>query len=394
MKPVMKEKRKSLEDVLKQIYRDFIKIKPKDKISNNKILLSVLEELLKRMRKCDDLFSSMKPVLKYLGSYYDGLRVGKPNEYDINLKMKLPVNYKKIKLDASLSRHDYTSILMPSEFRRLSKTPATAEKGFFKTKQWCNNKYQLSVQKFLSWMQSVVDAAIADLPIVQGRKIICVNNINYQISTKISGPANTITISSGPNYDNVIDIDLVPTFSFTLPQKPINSKVLFDIVDKTNIKEYFVVPKPSENDYSWRLSFPIQERILMKQKNYFKITVKLLKLLRDVQGFKKLASYYIKSLFLFEIIEQGDAADIFWKNHSLSFLVMYMLKKLRDCLAKGEIKNVWCPENNLLSGRIHDKTCINWSNRLTNIINSIEANSKSNPSIVIRHFSQSVVCAK
>lgn len=385
MKPKKNEMRINLEDVYRKINRDFVQIKTKDRICNNKVLFAVLEELLKRMRKCDDLFRSMKPVLQYLGSYYDGLRVGNPTEYDINLIMKLPVDYKKIKLDATSSSHDYTNILMQSEFRRLSKTPATAEKGFFKTRQWCNSNYQLSVKKFRSWMQSVVDAAVADLPVIGGKKIICVSNQYYQISTKMSGPANTITITCGRNYENVIDVDLVPTFSFQLPKKPINSEVLFDIAEKTKLDEYFVVPKPTDNDFSWRLSFPFQERYFLNKKNNLKSTVKLLKLLRDVQGFKKIASYYIKSLFLLETLETNDS---FWKKHSLSFLVMHMLKKLRDCLAKGEIKNFWCPGNNLLSGRVKMETCVHWSNRLSYIINRIEQDGKRNPLIVLEYFSK------
>lgn len=378
------KKPKTVEEFLQEVNRRHVRIKRKERKNNNSIIYEVLGELLKIMRKCDSLFDSMNPKLEYLGSYFDGLRVGQPTEYDINVIMTVHVNYNKIALDAHDCRNGCTSIIMPEEFRRLSKTPATAIKGFNKTEFWCDRSYRLLVKRFRSWMQSVVDAALNTLPLKDGKRMLKVNTKYFRILFKMSGPANTITICMENDY--VIDVDLVPTLAFELPKKPCNSKIDFEKVKSTNITYYFVVPKPSGDDFSWRLAFPYQERSYTNSKNNLKSALKLLKLFRDIQGFHKLASYFIKTLFLWEIEENEDE---FWKKSSLTFLVLYMLKKLRDCLANGKINNFWCPDHNLLE-KIKDETCQNWSNRVSNIIIDIELNMLTSPHVVLKYFTKQV----
>ncbi|CAH1643603.1 unnamed protein product [Spodoptera littoralis] len=201
----------------------------------------------------------------------------------------------------------------------------------------------------------------------------------------MSGPANTITICMKDDY--VIDVDLVPTLSFELPKQPSDTKIDFDKVKQTKISYYFAVPKPSNNDLSWRLAFPYQERYYTDNTNNLKSALKLLKLFRDIQGFNKLASYFIKTLFLWEIVENDRE---FWKKNSLNFLVLHMLKKMRDSLAIATIKNFWCPEHNLLE-KIKHETCENWSNRISNIVNDIERNKVHNPYIVLKYFTKMTI---
>ncbi|XP_049886911.1 cyclic GMP-AMP synthase-like receptor isoform X1 [Pectinophora gossypiella] len=384
-----RNKCKSLEESFKYLNKTYVKMKSKEKKCNNNILYAVLQKFLTIMKNHNPLFCIMKPKLGYLGSYYDGLRVGQPTEYDINVILYLPVNYDKIYLDATGTTHDCTNIFMPSEFRRLSKNPTTVKEGFQKTSIWCDCKYRFSVKKFRSWMQGVVDTAIEKLRLEKNKRLINVDNKRYIIAAKMSGPACTITITpEGRDNDNnkVIDVDLVPTFSFELPKKPYGSNVLFHYLESINVKrEYFVVPKPSQDEFSWRLSFPFQERYYIGNKNNLKSTAKLLKLLRDAQDFKQLASYYIKTIFLWEVQRQNDD---FWKRKSLSYLVLHMLNVLRYCLAQENIKNFWCPEMNLIKGKLKSETCQNWSNRLAVIINDIKQNGKNNPNIIIKYFTK------
>ncbi|XP_053600808.1 cyclic GMP-AMP synthase-like receptor isoform X1 [Plodia interpunctella] len=368
----------TLEEVFLQINHDYVKIDKKEAKYNNVVLRFVLDEILNKMRECDSLFDSMKPKLDYLGSYYDGLRVGHPTEFDINVILKLPINYKKIKLDCTNTEYDYTNVIMPSEFRRLCKSTTTARKGFTKTELWCDNTHRLSVKKFRSWMQSVVDSALNKLPMSNGRHVLIVKNICYKLSAKLSGPANTITIHKTTNN---IDVDLVPTFAFDLPKKPISSAVDFFREEFKNNSRYFIVPKPTKDEYLWRLTFPFQERACMRSKNNFKSAVKLIKLLRDTQRFDALASYYIKTLFLWETKKQNDK---FW-SQSLSSLVVYMLTLLRDHLANKEIKNYWCSENNLLD-KLKEETCKNWANKLSYIIKDIEQKKNQNPYFILKYF--------
>nr|XP_021199181.2 cyclic GMP-AMP synthase-like receptor isoform X1 [Helicoverpa armigera]XP_049698472.1 cyclic GMP-AMP synthase-like receptor isoform X1 [Helicoverpa armigera] len=371
--------RVKMEKIFQQVTRRHVRIKRRERRDNNSVLNKVLQEFLNIMRKCDSLFSSMNPKLEYLGSYFDGMRVGQPTEYDINVILTFHVNYSKIELDARDNQNGYTSIIMPEEFRRLSKTPATAIKGFKKTEIWCDRSHRLLVTGFRSWMQSVVDAALDTLPQEDGKRILKVQNKYFKILYKMSGPANTIKIYVEDDY--VIDVDLVPTLAFELPKKPFNSKIDFNKVKQTKKAHYFAVPKPSDTNFSWRLAFPYQERYYTDNTNKLKGALKLLKLFRDVQGFNKLASYFIKTLFLWEVVENDDK---FWSKNSLTFLVIHMLKKLRDALALGIIKNFWCSDHNLLE-KIKKETCQNWSNRISNIVDDIERN-VADPYIVLKYF--------
>ncbi|CAD0195616.1 unnamed protein product [Chrysodeixis includens] len=303
------KKVKTIEEVFQEVNKKYIRLKKKDIKNNNSILYEVLEKLLTLMRSCDSLFDSLNPKLEYLGSYFEGLRVGQPTEYDINVILTIHMDYSKIKLDANEVQNGHTAIKMPTEFRRLSKTPDKVIKGFKKTELWCDRLYRLSVKKFRDWMQGVVQAALNKLPTENGKRVLKIKHKEYKINFKVSGPANNITVHL--ENDDVIDIDLVPTLTFRLPQQPSESKIDFHKVQDTDISNYFAVPKPTAHDFSWRLAFPYQERYYINDKNNLKSTLKLLKQFRDVQGFNKLASYFIKTLFLWEVVDKGCVTFIY-----------------------------------------------------------------------------------
>lgn len=300
--------RKTLEDVYQEINRDNVRLDKEATKNNNAILYSVLEKILKLIRQTFEDFDQMKPKLEYLGSYFDGLRVGEPTEYDINVVLKLPIQYKNTYLDAThVTSYDQTIIFIPAEYTLVDSVPVSYTKTM-----WCDNKCRFSATKFRSWIQGLIDNVLSRLPVKNGKRILIVNKKTYLIYTKMSGPAQTLIIQTGDDESNVIDVDLVPTFSFMLPTKPIGSKIKFERVEATNLLQYFLVPKPSDNDFCWRLAFPFQERYYIKNKNNLKSAAKLLKLLRDVQGFKLLASYYIKTLFLWEVEQQPEG---FWSEN-------------------------------------------------------------------------------
>lgn len=379
MKSRIGQRKRTLEDVYQEINRDNIRLDKGATKNNNAILYSVLREIIKLIRQTYPDFDEMKPKLEYLGSYFDGLRVGEPTEYDINVVLKLPIQYKNIYLDAThVTSYDQTIIFIPAEFRLIDSKPTSKTKAM-----WCDEKCRISATLFRSWIQGMVDNMLSNLELKNGKRVLSVDNKTYLIYTKMSGPAQTIKIQTGDDESNIIDVDLVPTFSFMLPTKPIGSKIKFEHVEATDLVQYFLVPKPSDNEFCWRVAFPFQERYYIKNKNNLKSAVKLLKLLRDVQGFKLLASYYIKTLFLWEVKQQPES---FWKENSLSDIVLHMLKRLRDCLSKAEILSFWCPEFNLLKGKIKTGTCKNWSNRLSAMIKEIEKEGERNPHVILKYF--------
>ena len=50
------------------------------------------------MKLEDPLFKDIYSSIKYAGSYYKGTKVGKPDEYDLDLVLRLPLNYKTLQV--------------------------------------------------------------------------------------------------------------------------------------------------------------------------------------------------------------------------------------------------------------------------------------------------------
>ena len=66
------------------------------------VLLGKMEE---EMRK-DETFQTLYKEPQYVGSYYENLRVGHPNEFDINLELELPIKGENIFVSSSSSLGD------------------------------------------------------------------------------------------------------------------------------------------------------------------------------------------------------------------------------------------------------------------------------------------------
>ena len=56
----------------------------------------VLDLMVELMKEKDPLFSAIFQRVYGVGSYYDDLKVGEPEEFDVNVVVKLPVNYNQI----------------------------------------------------------------------------------------------------------------------------------------------------------------------------------------------------------------------------------------------------------------------------------------------------------
>lgn len=55
----------------------------------------MLEHLVGRMKEVDPLFKSIYSRICGAGSYYDGLKVGKPEEFDMDVVIRFPVYYQE-----------------------------------------------------------------------------------------------------------------------------------------------------------------------------------------------------------------------------------------------------------------------------------------------------------
>lgn len=82
-----------------------------DRLKKVKIFKETVEEhVIKHMKAADKLFEALFQNVYYAGSYFDGLKVGSANEFDLNLRLKLPFQTGDVQVSFM---KDYSCIAVP-----------------------------------------------------------------------------------------------------------------------------------------------------------------------------------------------------------------------------------------------------------------------------------------
>uniref|UniRef100_V5I708 Mab-21-like nucleotidyltransferase domain-containing protein n=1 Tax=Anoplophora glabripennis TaxID=217634 RepID=V5I708_ANOGL len=79
-----------MEKYLQRVSGTYVSVPKHVNTKNNRILKKVLEILIQKMKNTDTRFNQLYQKLFFGGSYYDGLKVGTPDEYDIDLLLQFP----------------------------------------------------------------------------------------------------------------------------------------------------------------------------------------------------------------------------------------------------------------------------------------------------------------
>jgi len=173
-----------------------------------------------------------------------------------------------------------------------------------------NGKKQLLEDKLQSWLQGIMTQTFNKMD-----KQIEVGGEISPLSYKKCGPAHTIFVKGRYEYS----VDFVPAIKLSAAQ----------VVLAPEQMKYFAgtpywdaIPKPmkpaqNENP-SFRASFYDAERRLLHGKNNLKNAIRLLKQHRNVKNKANLKSYYIKTLFLWEVTRQ-DAS--YWQKSLTEILI-------------------------------------------------------------------------
>ena len=195
--------------ILREVNEKYVKLKGEAISECNLIIEFVKNEVIVQMCQVDPLFSAIYQKLYFTGSFYDGLKVGEPEEFDLNLVLepKLPKGTFEIVHDSTchpgfmVFQIDDPKKTVPKEHRLYD-----VIEDFFKLLTSHGNKYAIDPKLLRSWIQGVLDKT---LKLVKNRfKPYGLSNV----TKKTSGPAMTIhfTTKNGRH----IDVDLVPVFSF------------------------------------------------------------------------------------------------------------------------------------------------------------------------------------
>lgn len=210
------------------------------------------------------------------GSHYDRVRIKKPDEFDVDIVIGLPLNMKE---DRNPANSDI--ILEPKESGFVQLRMGEQYKNLMMRdgKEWLINKtaYKWSDADdefllrtyFIDWFKGVVDKALNSfsdgyIPTIRS------GGVNYTIRKSESGPAKTLFIEN-KSTGFKLDVDLVPALKFPESRFYINSSYREIRPAWSNPENYWiVVAKPNKNasnDFdrssSWRLGLHVQERNVM-----------------------------------------------------------------------------------------------------------------------------------
>jgi len=379
--------------LLNSVHKNHISLQDDDIARNGEHFRKVLDHLILLMKKEDVLFNRIYSRICGAGSYYDGLKVGKPVEFDMDIVIRLPIDYGEVVFEnANPVPPAFTKVKITRALDLLRQHPDWTS-TYRMMDNWRDKDGFLLQSEFRQWAEGVVNKALNKLekkePNCFKLKIQDPKNpgreSEYTVSLKKSGPALTFAITI--LADNVVvDVDFVPVIEFTHPKwPPHHVRTLDDQLITAKRTSWFIVPKPGKTDKHdgtmWRLAFHEQERQMINSKGVLKPVCRLLKKLRDSQRLN-IASYYLKTLFLWEIDKNQDPG--FW-NKKQGTLFMHMLKVLEQSLSNGKIPYYWDKRYNLLQG-LQESHIQNLACRLKNIIADIEKNVSGSPLVIAKYI--------
>lgn len=356
------------ENVLQVINTDYVTLNSTVIANNNRILKETLTVMIKIMQDKDPLFAKLYEETFYGGSYFDDLKVGKPDEFDLDLLLVLP---KACEIHKTKT--------CPCIVVQPSNKPGffwfKVAKGYFSAFDKFIKDGYVQTNLVLNWLQSLVT-----------RTLNAMNNVDFNITTpkfnSQSGPALTLQLFGD---FGVMDVDLVPAFKFGSKYWP---EVAYRANPSSKKMDFFIVPKMArgidKGERYWRASFQSQERELINGKQRLKPALRLLKKLRNSLGHDQICSYALKTIVLWEV-------DSFDWNRSLSSVFLDLLEKYRDSLQAKKIQYYWNKNGNLLDG-IRSDTLANHCNEITRKINKFKKNQDTNPleiaKIILRENSE------
>ncbi|XP_063532082.1 cyclic GMP-AMP synthase-like receptor [Cydia strobilella] len=219
----------------------------------------------------------------------------------------------------------------------------------------------------MDWYKSVVDKALNLFDVTEDNLPFAMNVIMVEENTYTlrfaDSQSYTLTVED-PQSGFQLDVDLVPALEFL-------GKDRTRMPSKRRKKgNFLVVPKPMkgghDEDAAWRRPLQLQGWDLWYMKQALRLTKKLL----DSQGMNKIQSYYIKTIFYHEAIEQEHDPD-FWSRNSLAELFKHIVKRLHQYLETKNIPYFWNVDYNLI-GNIDESILDGYAKKLKRFIKILE----------------------
>ncbi|KAG5898392.1 hypothetical protein JTB14_030370 [Gonioctena quinquepunctata] len=377
-----------MDHILDNINRNYIALPIDEAEANNAILHELLDRIIDAMKAEDPLFDALYSDKFYGGSYWDGVKVTRPDEYDVHIQCKLDLYTQRLEpsnepgwVNLKFQRYTY-----PNGYRISRRHPYYGMNGLHRL---INNEDYLDTDKVMLWFHETLSKSSKFLDSYghkSGKKRIChiitERHGTFRLTFRRHGPAFTFWVTGKVDGKTVnMNLDFVPCFVFPGSQYPTNG---FQPNPVSYKPEIFIVAKPVKGNNKstryWRVSFQPQERELINDKQRLKPALRLMKKMRDKLRHECMASYFIKNVFLWEVEEEPPS---FW-NEPLSIVFMKVLKDYQEMIADHTISFFWYDSDNLIS-HVDRKLLNEISWKLSRVIADLEEH-PTTPRVVAKYF--------
>ncbi|XP_076258008.1 cyclic GMP-AMP synthase-like receptor [Rhynchophorus ferrugineus] len=348
-----------LEEILNTINRKYISIDSCKKTENTDKLNFLLNLLTDKMKSLDPLFKKLYERNYFGGSYYNGSKVGKPDEFDIDLVLVLP------KQCNTCGRKSCGCVEITSDESHMGWLKFKIKEGFCTELDEFIFNDCLQLNKIVSWWEKLVRKSLKRIPEMDNVKIL---------ELEQSRPAVTLILPH-----NKIHVDLVPSFQFGNAEWPKNFRSNpFISSPLQKLTEFLLVPKaPSPDIYGlWRASFQEQENEIIKGKEKLKPALKLLKKMRSSMNQVKISSYYLKTIVMENLNDIKSSS-------ALTQAFLLCLDKYQDSLENKKIPYYWFSKGNLLKN-VEPHVIEQYYKQLSKKINKFKREYKCNPLIIAK----------
>lgn len=225
--------------------------------------------------------------VQFAGSHYDGVRIKKPDEFDVDIVIGLPVNFSVDQFNPEESdivieqnSPGFVQLRAGLQYQKILERDGVDCVINKTAYQWLDDKKYILRSKFTSWFKSVGNRALNQLP-KRGLYPICyVDEVGYTIRTSESGPAWTLLIEA-PGFK--LDVDLVPALRFP-EDRWLEGKSYRSIPLEWRRGYWLVVPKPNkggntvhDEQRSWRVALQDQEKQFLNNTYHLRQTIRLVR---------------------------------------------------------------------------------------------------------------------
>ncbi|CAN7939235.1 unnamed protein product, partial [Ixodes hexagonus] len=324
-------------------------IKKDDSVTtkNVDVVNTLLDDMCKQMKRKDPLFGQLFNRLVPTGSYYDGLRTKRADEFDINLVLLLPFlkgefttqnvfTMQILRTPAVEGGHGHSFwVCAPNDVNPTLQVPheLPGHVGYQVSRvavgrllrqgnpawvpqllKWIDGANMLHPSRVKSWLQSVIDRTLPTYVTPSGS---CADVTKIRLGG--SGPARTfhVELINGGK----IDVNLVPVIEIRYPTWPDGIKKADWMTRMSTVDHnWLLVPKsPTPNSDQWRIHFLYLEKRLIASYGCVKPLIRVLKTLRDSYNWN-LSSYSLKTFVMSQLVANYDEQCWLPKNQGILFI--------------------------------------------------------------------------